>query len=274
MTLAALAQGLLIYLRSCNSSIYQPFILAIFRPDPMADFKTHISTSTTLGIAYGLGGYFGFGLSLPHCMVAGALCSVGGMLPDLDSDSGIPQREMLSFVSVLVPMLMLRRMEALGLDPEMMVFTAGVLYVVIRFGIGWIFKRFTKHRGMWHSIPAALIAGLGTFIVCLSPELEIRVFKSWAVVVGFVSHLVLDEVYAVDWNGRRIRVKKSFGTAMKWFSTSTYANFSTYSKLAVLVVLAMSDESLMAYFGKEPIELPITAGNVLENALEGQPIFR
>ena len=236
----------------------------------MANFKTHISTSTVLGVAYGIGGYFGFDLSIPHCMVAGALCSVGGMLPDLDSDSGIPQREMLCFVSVLVPMLMLRRLEALGFDREMMVFTAGVLYVIIRFGVGWIFKRFTKHRGMWHSIPAALIAGLATFLICLSPELEVRVFKSWAVVLGFVSHLVLDEIYAVDWNGKKIRVKRSFGTAMKWFSTSSYANISTYGKLGLLIVLAMSDASLMEYFGKEPIDLPITANNFLD----GSPLWR
>lgn len=240
----------------------------------MANFQTHITTSTLLGVAYGVGGYIGFGLTIPHCLVAGALCSVAGMLPDLDSDSGIPQREMLCFVSVLVPILMLRRFEQLGMEPEMMVFTAGLLYVGIRFGLGWIFKRFTKHRGMWHSIPAALIAGLTTFIICLSPQFEVRVFKSWAVVIGFVSHLVLDEVYAVDWNGRKIRVKRSFGTAMKWFSSSTFANISTYGKLAFLVIFAMSDASLMEYLGKEPLNLPITANNLLENVVQGNPLTR
>ena len=106
----------------------------------MADFKTHITTSTCLGVVYGLGGYYGFGLSATQCLVAGTLCSVGGMVPDLDSNSSIPQREMLCFVSVLVPMLMLRRLEALGMDREMMVFSAGVIYAFIRFGIGWVFK--------------------------------------------------------------------------------------------------------------------------------------
>lgn len=229
----------------------------------MANFKTHISTSTTLGVIYGVGGYALFQLSIPHCLVAGALCSVAGMLPDLDSDSGIPQREMLSFISVLIPMLMLRRLEALGFDKEMMVFTAGVFYVVIRFGLGWVFKRFTKHRGMWHSIPAAMIAGMVTFLVCLSPELEVRFFKAWAVVVGFVSHLILDEIYAVDWQGKEIRVKRSFGTAMKLFSSSTYANITTYAKLGVLIVLAMSDASLMERFGQEPLDISLTASELL-----------
>lgn len=236
----------------------------------MANFRTHISTSTALGVVYGIGGHFAFDLSIPHCVVAGTLCSVAGMLPDLDSDSGIPQREMLCFISVVVPMLMLRRLEALGMDREMMVFTAGLLYFFIRFGIGYMFKRYTVHRGMWHSLPAALIAGLATFIVCLSPNLEVRIFKAWAVVLGFVSHLLLDEIYAVDWNGRKIRVKKSFGTAMKWFSTNTWANVSTYGKLVILVILALGDASLMEYFGRQPIDFPQTAREwIVDNVKNG-----
>ena len=240
----------------------------------MANFQTHITTSSVLGVGLGVAGFTLMDFSAPHCIVAGALCGVAGMLPDLDSNSSIPQREMLCFVSVLVPMLMLRRLEALGMDPEMMVFTAGALYAFIRFGIGWVFKTFTKHRGMWHSIPAAMIAGLATFLVCLSPELEVRIFKAWAVVLGFISHLLLDEIYSVDWEGKRIRVKRSFGTAMKWFSTSSWANVSTYSKLGFLIVIAMSDTSLMEYLGREPIELPVTASDILPFDLGEREILR
>ena len=233
----------------------------------MADFKTHITTSSVLGVAYGIGGYIGFDLSLPQCLVGGTLCSVAGMLPDLDSKSGIPQREMLSFMSVLVPMLMIRRLESFGLDREMLAFSAGLIYVVVRFGVGWLFKRFTKHRGMWHSIPAAMIAGLVTFLICLSPELHVRFFKAWAVVIGFVSHLILDEIYAVDWNGNQIRVKRSFVTAMEWLSGNYYANISTYGKLALLIFLAMNDASLMEYLGREPLEITNTANDWLKDQL-------
>ena len=74
---------------------------------------------------------------------------------------------------------------------------------------------------------------------------------------------MLDEIYAVDWSGKRIRVKKSFGTAMKWFSGNSWANVATYGKLAFLIVLAMSDASLMEYLGQDPIELPVTANDIL-----------
>ena len=149
-------------------------------------------------------------------MVAGALCSVAGMLPDLDHNSGIPLREMLAFVAVLIPMLMIPRFESLGMTPETMVFVAGLMYVFIRFFVGHIFRQYTTHRGMWHSIPAALIAGMLTFLICLSPDLNARMFKSWAVVLGFVSHLALDELYSVDFRGRRL--KRSSGTALKFLS--------------------------------------------------------
>ncbi len=241
----------------------------------MADFKTHITTSTVLGVGYAVAANQVFDVPVMHCLVAGALCSVAGMLPDLDSNSGIPQREMLSFVSVIVPMLMLDRCECLGMTPEHMVFISGVIYVFIRFGIGAIFKRFTRHRGMWHSIPAALIAGMVTFLVCLSPELGIRLFKAWAVVIGFVSHLILDEVYAVDWQGKTIRVKKSFGTALKLFGSSKLVNIATYGKLVFLIVLIASDASVMTYLGQAPLEIPWDARDwVLNRFAEMEHVHR
>ena len=211
----------------------------------MADFKTHISTSTALGVVFGGAGYFLFDIPVAHALVAGSLCSVAGMLPDLDSKSGIPQREMLCFVSVITPMLMLPRLDAFGLTTEHKVFVAGVMYVLVRFGIGGLFRRFTKHRGMWHSIPAAVIAGLATFMVCLSADFNIRLFKAWAVVLGFVSHLFLDEVYAVNWEGKLPSAKKSFGTAMKFFGNSTFFNVMIYAKLAVMIFVVVSDDYLM-----------------------------
>ncbi len=217
----------------------------------MADFKTHITTSTVLGIAYGVAGHYVYDVSVPHSLMAGALCSVAGMLPDLDSDSGVPLREMLSFVSVLVPMMMLRRFYQFGWTPETMVFVSGVMYVGIRFGLGSLFRRFTKHRGMWHSIPAALIAGMITYLLCLSPEIGVRVFKAWAVVLGFLSHLLLDEIYSVDLGGRIIRIKKSSGTALKFIGDSRVSNFITYAGLLTLCLVVFRDR-----WGENFIEPP------------------
>ena len=231
----------------------------------MANFKTHISFSSMLGIGYGVGAFFIWDVELSHCVVAAGLCSLAGMLPDLDSDNGIPVRETLCLLAAVVPALMIQRFIALGLNQEQIVLASAGLYITIRFGVGKIFRRYTVHRGMWHSIPAAGIAGLAAFMLCMCPDFGVRLFKAWAVVIGFLSHLVLDEIYAVDLNNRRLpRLKRSFGTALKFFGKSPWGNLTTYAKLAALVFIAMSDANIMAYFDRQPIEIEALSGTSTE----------
>ena len=85
-------------------------------------------------------------------MLAGGLCAVSGMLPDLDSDSGVPLRETSMFVAAIVPILMIERFKDLGFSHEAMALAAMLLYLGIRFVAIEFFKRYTVHRGMWHSI--------------------------------------------------------------------------------------------------------------------------
>ncbi|MCH7726833.1 MAG: metal-dependent hydrolase [Planctomycetes bacterium] len=214
----------------------------------MANFKTHITTSTILGAAYGAAAYVGFGVPLDKCMLAAGLCSVSGMLPDLDSDSSVPVRESFAFAAAIVPMLMIDRFQHMGMSWDSMVLAGGLIYIFIRFGLSEIFKRYTVHRGMWHSIPACAIAGLAAFLICSCSDMSVRLFKSSAVVLGFMSHLVLDEIYSIERKGARARLKKSFGTALKFWGKRPWANFSTYAKLIVLLVIAIGDPIFMSTF--------------------------
>lgn len=216
----------------------------------MAGFKEHITFSTVLGVAYGFGGYY-LGMPAESSVLAGALCSVSGMLPDLDSDSGTPVREMTSFAAAIVPMLMVERFEGYGWTNETIALAAALLYAAIRFGVAEIFKRYTVHRGMWHSIPACLACGLLAFLVIGGQDLDVRLYKSSAVMLGFVSHLILDEIWSVSLRGGRVNIKKSSGTALKFWGKDSWANFSTYAKVAVLSFLAVGDPMLMNHFGYE-----------------------
>ena len=240
----------------------------------MADFKTHIGTSTVIGIGYGAAGYY-FGMPLATAMLAGGLCSVSGMLPDLDSDSGIPLRESIAFGAAIVPMMLIDRLQHMGLSNEAIVLAGGLIYLIVRFGVAEIFKRYTVHRGMWHSLPAAAICGLLTFLIASGPDLEVRLFKSAAVVLGFMIHLILDEIWSVEMKGGRIRLKKSSGTAIKFWSTrSMWANVSTYGKLAILVMLVVGDDMLMDQFGYKEPYIPMAAKKLFDHSLEDVKIFR
>jgi len=207
----------------------------------MADFKTHITASTIVGAAYGYWGSATQGMPIESSLVAAGLCSVCGMLPDLDSDSGVPLRETTMFASAVIPMLMLHRFRDLGMTPESMVLAAGLIYITLRFVIAEFFRRYTVHRGMWHSIPAAVCAGLIAYLIMPSQQEAIRVYKTLAVVLGFLVHLTLDELWEVQFRRGRFILKKSFGTALKLFGPSPWHNFLLYAKLALLVYLVHTD---------------------------------
>jgi membrane-bound metal-dependent hydrolase YbcI (DUF457 family) len=119
----------------------------------------------------------------------------------------------------------------------------------VRFGIARLLMRYTVHRGMFHSIPALLIFTGLAFLICGSTNLHLRYFKAVGVFIGVLSHLALDEIYAVQWIGGRWRFKKSFGTALKLWSDSAWGNFSTYWKLAAVVVLILSEPAIMERYG-------------------------
>lgn len=211
----------------------------------MADFKTHIAGSTLVGLGVAAAGY-NIGIPPQSCILAGGLCSVSGILPDLDSHSGVPYRESVAFISAFVPMLLINRFQALGWTREYIVLACAGLYLFIRFGVGGLFRRYTVHRGMWHSIPAALSFGLLAFLITEHRDLQLRIYWAIAAVLGFMTHLALDELYSVDFRG--IRLKKSFGTAIKfWSPRGLWPNISTYGKLTILILLAWGDPTLMEY---------------------------
>ncbi|MEM9643807.1 MAG: metal-dependent hydrolase [Planctomycetota bacterium] len=211
----------------------------------MADFKTHITGSTLVGVAYGYWGLSTQGMSIESSLIAGGLCSVSGMLPDLDSDSGIPLRETSMFAAAIVPVLMIERFRDMGLSNEAMALGAMLVYITIRFIVVEIFKRYTVHRGMWHSIPAACIAGLLAYLATPCVSEGVRVYKSLAVVTGFMVHLILDEIWSIDFKLGRFRLKKSFGTALKFFGNNWFSNVTVYAKLFLLVYLAWGDYGIL-----------------------------
>ena len=208
----------------------------------MAGFKTHITASCGVGAAYGAAGYY-FGMPLESCLVAGGICGIAGILPDLDSKSGVPVRETLAFAAAAVPALMLDRFQSLGFSNERIVLLCASISLIVRFGLGELFKRFTVHRGMWHSIPAAATVGCVVFLLATGINEEVRYFKAVAAVVGFLTHLFLDELWSLRFDMRGAHPKKSAGTALKFFGKNKLATVGVYTKLILFAWLASSDLS-------------------------------
>jgi hypothetical protein len=209
----------------------------------MAGYRTHLAVSSALGAAYGAAGFFALGYDWGAAALAGGLTAAGGLLPDLDSDSGVPVREMFGLAAAFAPFLLYHRLSTdRKFDtPEKVIAVLVGLYLFIRYGLSALFKRLTVHRGMYHSIPAMLIAGLTVYLFSANPSRQLRVYLAGGVMVGFLSHLVLDELYSVDFMGYKVRLNKYAGSAVKFFSPSWAANLTAYAILGALGYLAYLD---------------------------------
>jgi hypothetical protein len=204
----------------------------------MASYRGHLMLSAPLGAVYG-------GLALvradfdwgPLCLGAG-LTTVGGLLPDLDSDSGVPVRELFGITAAATAVLMFHPMREQGWPLEHALVFMGMAYFFVRYVLAACFKRWTVHRGMFHSIPAMLIAGLLVYLSYPSSNTFLRAYLAGGVMIGFLSHLILDEFCAVDFMGARLRFNKFAGSALKFGSPSWAATIACYLVLGLLGFLA------------------------------------
>ena len=211
---------------------------------PMAMFPTHIKCSTLAGIGGGIVAHVGYGVPLTTSMVGAGLCCIGGILPDIDSGPGIPLREITTFLASVVPTMLITRLLSYNFTQESLILAGGTIYVGIRFGLSHFLRHYTVHRGMFHSFPSMAIFGELTYLLFYGESMFVRLFMVGAVCLGFFIHLLLDEIYSVEWDGRP-HVKKSFGTAMKFVGNGWWPNFTCYAKLAVLTFLVMNDPSVI-----------------------------
>jgi membrane-bound metal-dependent hydrolase YbcI (DUF457 family) len=125
----------------------------------------------------------------------------------------------------------------------------GFIYLGIRYGLAQVFRHITVHRGMFHSIPGMFVAGLALYLIYHSDQFWQRVYLAVGVMLGFLSHLVLDEIYSVDFMGLRVRLNKYAGSALKFVSPSWPATLIAYGILTGLSVAAWYD-FLRSYPGR------------------------
>jgi len=205
----------------------------------MASYRGHLATSTVLGAAYGGAAAWWGNLDWGPAFLGAGVTALGGLLPDLDSDSGVPVRELFSLLAAAAPFLLVGRLTGVGFSLEQILVLLAGVYLFIRYGLSAYFKRMTIHRGMFHSLPGMAIAGLTVYLAYDSAE-WMRCYLAAGVMIGFLSHLVLDELCSVDFSGAKLRLNRFAGSALKFFSPSWKATAFAYGLLVALSYLAFA----------------------------------
>jgi membrane-bound metal-dependent hydrolase YbcI (DUF457 family) len=214
----------------------------------MANFKTHLAVAA-VGSGLLSTVFLGSGMINPFDAVVLAIVgTIGGMLPDIDLGHSSPTKIMFTSLAIVFAFLFMFSKAGSYSIIELWIIW-GATYLLIRYLAWQVFSDLTKHRGIIHSIFAALffwfmVAGLSYHVFDYSQVLSWLI--GFFVFYGFVIHLSLDEIYSVDFTNKRL--KNSFGTALKIYD---YKNYQTSSLMFVAMTLAF----LMAPSSEPFIEL-------------------
>ncbi|MBA2126631.1 metal-dependent hydrolase [Hyphomicrobium methylovorum] len=183
----------------------------------MANFTTHIAVGTVVSGAMAT-------LTLaadvvaPQNLVAVTLAGVlGSVLPDIDLKDSRPSRAMFAGLAIFFSFAVLFNAATKYSVAELWILWLGTL-LFVRYGLHKAFHNLSVHRGVWHSILAAVFCAVATAIVfhhALGKPTGVSWLAAAFLFLGYLTHLTLDEMYSVDVMDTRL--KASFGTALKLF---------------------------------------------------------
>ena len=181
----------------------------------MANFPTHIAVGTVVSGALATV-TLAADLVAPENIVAVTLAGVlGSVLPDIDLKDSRPARAMFAGLGVFFSFVVLFSLERKYSIAEMLVLWLGTM-LLVRYVGKEVFFRFSYHRGIWHSLLALAFCSFLTawfYSHLLQRDEGVSWLAAGFMAVGFLTHLILDELYSVDVMDTRI--KASFGTALK-----------------------------------------------------------
>ncbi|MFM7591542.1 MAG: metal-dependent hydrolase [Isosphaeraceae bacterium] len=192
--------------------------------------------SSTLGASYASMTWLLIGIDWLYGSIALLFSMLGGMLPDLDSDSGKEIKHITSMTSVASALLF---WAASGrVDPPIAFeFRVWITLFSAFFwsrGLRWFLGKITVHRGMFHSIPTCFIWGSVMYLHYPHENHWVRVYMASGIMVGYMSHLLCDEYFSVE-SFAGFRVNKAFGTALKFWSGSLFSTLVCYIILGFCV---------------------------------------
>jgi hypothetical protein len=200
----------------------------------MANFNTHLSIASVAGTGAALVAvnvHLIAGADMPGLIFLGAL---GGLLPDIDASNSRPVKLLFNVLALMgVAGVLQIFKDSYSPYPLLLIVTGA--YLFIRYGLFALFNRLTVHRGVFHSVLAALFFAL--LMTCISYHfLHWDVLHAWLngifIALGFIVHLLLDELYSVDLSNARM--KNSFGTALKLFS---YNNMTASALMTICTMM-------------------------------------
>ncbi|MEI7796140.1 MAG: metal-dependent hydrolase [Methylococcaceae bacterium] len=215
----------------------------------MANFNMHLSVAASSSSVVAVLGVNLNVLDFSHAPWLIFLGIVGGMLPDVDAVNSKPVRLLFNVLALLSATAVLSALKSYVAAYQALLLAGGI-YWLTRYLVLASIKRFTVHRGIFHSVLALIFFAL--LMVCIS-DYAFKQTANYAWLngfflgFGFLVHLLLDEMYSVDLSNRRM--KKSFGTALKLFNYKNIPSSALMSLLTIFLYWATPSPSVLLSIG-------------------------
>jgi hypothetical protein len=213
----------------------------------MAMFQQHLNGAVLVsGVLTSVLYSSEFLTSTTEALVVFGLGTLGGLLPDIDSDNSRPTQITFNILSIIFPFIVL-----LGLKADLTVFEylmAWTISSTLLYAFFYLFLRFTIHRGIFHSIPMGILFGLSIYYIFsqfLGYSQSFSLISGIFLFMGYLTHLLLDEI--VSLNAFGLSIKKSFGTAMKLYEKNNLiGSILVYTLIIILLFFNPIDMSTLS----------------------------
>jgi hypothetical protein len=217
----------------------------------MAAFQEHVSIAV-LSVGIMIVPFHSMGLlNIEQSLVALFFGILGGIAPDLDSDTSKPIRSVFRILSIFLPLIVLLSFKTTFSIVEMLLIW-GLSAFILKMVFFKIFLSLTQHRGIFHTIPMGVLFAQFIVLLCYNfflVNIKIAFIYGVFMLFGFIIHLLLDEIYSVNVLG--IRMKKSFGSALKLYDKSNIIGTLIVYALVILLWFVLPDSGTLFISVKE-----------------------
>lgn len=202
----------------------------------MPDFKVHSESGIIAGyIAGSLSLYFLNNSSLYLSGLIFFSAYSGAIFPDIDSDNSTTINIVFNILAIVTSFMAITMLFDTHTQYYSYLIPPGI-YLFTKFGIARVFKYFSKHRGIYHSVPMAFLLSLIIFhLLNFKFNSNINFVIAAAFFSGYLIHLILDEINSIyDMKKSKIDIKKSLGTAFSFKGFDIYSTAIVYFAAFIL----------------------------------------
>ncbi len=209
----------------------------------MAKEQSHFSFSVGLAVIYVLAGVTLFSFPPEVLFLSAVIVVIAGMLPNVDQGSSGPAHEFGGLLAAISPLIFFQffpQYQDGGITRLALVVIC--CYLLCRVIISRVLENVLVHRGMWHSLPAAIITAEAVYLLFWDLSQRGRLFLAAAAFSGFIAHLIMDAYTNLDLVGRAMGrgVQKQPG-ALKIKGATWGSTIAMYACMTVLGYYVMQD---------------------------------